>query len=181
MNVRDVERIIDRKLAPFKALVELLDSVEHLDDFAIQGTGIAGQEVRADLAGHYGVYSRAPKDGDAVVIKLGGKGASAICIGFRFRGKEVRLEVGEVMLRDDQDQLLHIKRDGIYIDGQKVNIKNGGLGQKAARKGDKVKVTIPMGTFLTAAQAGVLNAAPVDVEGTIIQGSADVVIGGASS
>ena len=181
MTVEMVERIIDRKIARLRVLVELLDSVEHLDGYAVRGNGIADQQVDADLVGIYGVHSRPPDGGDAVVIKLGGEQSSALCLGFRHRGYEVKIEKGEIQIRDDQGQFLHLKRDGIYLDGQKVNIADGAAGQKAARKGDKVKVTIPAGTFLVAAQAGVANAAPIEVEGTITQGSADVVIGGASS
>jgi hypothetical protein len=48
---------------------------------------------------------------------------------------------------------------------------------EAARKGDTVRVTVPIGTFLVAANAGVLNAAPVDIDGTITSGSSKVKIG----
>lgn len=50
--------------------------------------------------------------------------------------------------------------------------------KRAAREGDTVRVTVPIGTFLTAANGGVLNAAPVDVDGTITSGSNKVKIGG---
>lgn len=47
----------------------------------------------------------------------------------------------------------------------------------AARVGDSVRVTIPIGSVLVAASAGVLNAAPIDVDGTITAGSEIVGIG----
>lgn len=50
--------------------------------------------------------------------------------------------------------------------------------KRAAREGDSVRVTIPIGTFLTAANGGVLNPTPVDVDGTITGGSDKVKIGG---
>lgn len=56
-----------------------------------------------------------------------------------------------------------------------VTINDGSKG--AARQDDSVEVTIPSGTFLTAAQAGVPNAAPVKVQGTITSASETVKIG----
>jgi len=47
----------------------------------------------------------------------------------------------------------------------------------AARVGDPVRVTIPIGSFLIGATAGVLNPAPVDVTGTITGGSEIVGVG----
>jgi hypothetical protein len=43
--------------------------------------------------------------------------------------------------------------------------------KRVAREGDTVRVTIPPGTFLVAATAGVANADPVDVDGVVTQGS----------
>ena len=54
----------------------------------------------------------------------------------------------------------------------------GSDAREAARKGDPVRVTVPIGTFLTAAQNGVLNATPVDIDGEITGGSVKVKIGG---
>lgn len=56
-----------------------------------------------------------------------------------------------------------------------VTINSGSKG--AARQDDSVEVTIPSGTFLTAAQAGVPNAAPVKVQGKITSASSSVKIG----
>ena len=59
-----------------------------------------------------------------------------------------------------------------------------GGGKAAARKGDKVKVTIPAGSFITtvsggagAPAVGVANMSPVTVEGTIEEGSDSVEVG----
>ena len=50
----------------------------------------------------------------------------------------------------------------------------GGAGGVAiGRVGDTVQVTVPIGTFLTSATGGVLNPAPVNVDGTITSGSAN--------
>ena len=58
-----------------------------------------------------------------------------------------------------------------------VSAAIAGGGPAAGRVGDAVKVTIPEGTFLTAATGGVLNDAPVDVTGTITAGSSKVTCG----
>lgn len=58
-----------------------------------------------------------------------------------------------------------------------MTIGSVGDGNAAARAGDAVRVTIPIGTFLTAASGGVLNPAPVEVDGTITAGSNIVSIG----
>jgi len=58
-----------------------------------------------------------------------------------------------------------------------LDLASSGGAPKAARVGDAVRVTIPIGSFLTAASGGVLNAAPVDVDGTITAGSEIVGIG----
>jgi phage protein D len=57
-----------------------------------------------------------------------------------------------------------------------VSINKGVQG--AARQGDKVNVTIPPGTFLVAATAGVLNPTLMTVEGVITSASQTVRIGG---
>ncbi len=57
----------------------------------------------------------------------------------------------------------------------KLALANGTKG--AARVDDEVEVTIPTGTFLVAATAGVLNPSPVKVTGKITAGSSKVVIG----
>jgi len=49
--------------------------------------------------------------------------------------------------------------------------------EAAARVNDEVEVTIPANSFLVAAQAGVMNPAPVTVTGRITSGSTRVVIG----
>lgn len=49
-------------------------------------------------------------------------------------------------------------------------------GKGAARLGDTVQVTIPVGSFLTAANGGVLNAAPVTVDGEITSASSKVAV-----
>jgi uncharacterized Zn-binding protein involved in type VI secretion len=74
---------------------------------------------------------------------------------------------------------LSMLNDGsVILDGEKT-VLNGG-GKKSARKGDRVKVTIPAGTFITSVTGqatGTLNGAPVEVEGEITEGSESVEVG----
>lgn len=72
-----------------------------------------------------------------------------------------------VIGKDGGDALVTLKDDGSILIGK-------GATKEVARKGDAVRVTIPSGTFLTAAQAGVLNPAPVEVDGEITEGSATI-------
>lgn len=59
----------------------------------------------------------------------------------------------------------------LWDPGSVIEIVFDGGTQSIARMNDTVKVTVPAGTFLTAAQAGVPNPAPVDLTGTITSGS----------
>lgn len=64
----------------------------------------------------------------------------------------------------------------IRFDGDNLDLgKRGHL--NAARETDTVEVTIPPGTFLIAAMAGVANPQPVTVQGQITSGSDQVRIG----
>lgn len=58
----------------------------------------------------------------------------------------------------------------IEITDTHVNL-GAGAAKGVARNGDAVRVTIPIGSFLVAASGGVLNSAPVVVDGTITEGS----------
>ena len=68
-------------IAGLELATEQVDSITWDDKYAGSGSGAGSREIDFDLAGQYGVYSRAPDGGDGVVVKLGGKGDSAICIG----------------------------------------------------------------------------------------------------
>lgn len=61
-----------------------------------------------------------------------------------------------------------------------VTVNDGST--EAARNGDAVRVTIPAGTFIVSVSGGsgspavgVLNPAPIDVDGTIIEGTNEVL------
>jgi hypothetical protein len=86
---------------------------------------------------------------------------------------------GTVHLNVEGDLNAKIKGDAdIHTDG-KVKINGGGQG--AARKNDKVKVQIPANSFIVSVSGqatGIPNAAPVEVDGEIVDGSGSVEIGG---
>jgi phage gp45-like len=127
----------------------------------------------------YGFTSR-PKDPDAtgqaeaVFVSIGGNNDHQIAIVVgdrRYRLKD--LEKGEVALFDDQGAFVKLSSAGIIVEpaaGQNVEL-GAGATKGVAREGDAVSVTIPAGSFLTAATSGVLNPAPVTVSGTIQAGS----------
>ena len=83
-----------------------------------------------------------------------------------------------------QDGVIKIEAAAdVTVDSDAKIMLQGG-GKAAARKGDKVKVTIPAGSFITtvsggsgAPAVGVANVSPVTVEGTIEEGSDSVEIG----
>lgn len=64
----------------------------------------------------YGISSRPLPDAEALVVFLGGNRDHAVALSVtdrRYRPKD--LEPGEVVIFDDQEQEIRIKRDGIFI------------------------------------------------------------------
>jgi hypothetical protein len=71
-------------------------------------------------------------------------------------------------------------KDGVGFAPVRLELANGAdaPAPAAARVGDQVQVTIPIGSFLIAATSGgTLNPSPVTVTGTVTQGSSKVGIG----
>ena len=85
---------------------------------------------------------------------------------------------GDILKENDIKRFIkdieNVKVD-LEVLATKITLQGGDKG--AARVGDKVKVTIPANTFLVSADAGVKNPAPVEVEGTVQEGSGTVLIG----
>lgn len=105
---------------------------------------------------HYGLTSVPLAGAEAVVAFVGGLRSHGICIGTvdrRFR--LIALEAGEVALHDDQGQKVHITRDGIVIETDKlVTVRSPNVlveadavdlgaagGQPVARVGDDVNLS----------------------------------------
>lgn len=93
--------------------------------------------------------------------------AIAIPIGVSTEESRTRVSFGDKTVFDSDVEL--------ELTASKLTLQGGTNG--AARVGDKVKVTIPANTFLVSADAGVKNPAPVEVEGTVQEGSGTVLIG----
>lgn len=93
--------------------------------------------------------------------------AIAIPIGLSTEESRTRISFGDKTVFDSDVDL--------EVLATKITLQGGDKG--AARVGDKVKVTIPANTFLVSADAGVKNPAPVEVEGTVQEGSGTVLIG----
>lgn len=71
---------------------------------------------------------------------------------------------------------VRIRDDGeVHITDATVRLGSASATKGVARNGDAVQVTIPVGTFLTAATGGVLNASPVVVDGEITSASSTVM------
>jgi len=129
-----------------------------------------------------------PNVGDLVVVAfIGGNLNAPIILGRLYNDEDLppKNDAGQFILTRlksmtitmDSGTKIEIDENGnVNVESAgDVVINNGSKG--AARKDDQVEVTIPAGTFLTAAQAGVPNAAPVKVQGKITSASGTVKIG----
>jgi hypothetical protein len=114
MTTDDVRRIVREELRRSGLTAEIVTDLAVNDDGGALGKGLGDRDLGGDFAGQYGIYSR-PLDGaDGIALNLDGAGNFSILIGYRNRQYEVQIEKGEVLLRDDQGQTFHLKRDGIY-------------------------------------------------------------------
>lgn len=77
---------------------------------------LAGEvQDNVELMQHYG-FTSAPKVGaDGAVIFLGGNRDAGIVIATHDRRYRLALQSGEVALHDDQEQVVHLKRDGMEL------------------------------------------------------------------
>lgn len=148
-------------------------------DFELRKVPVATQ--------HIGM-ANIPNVGDLVAIGfINGSINAPIILGRLYNDEDVppKNDVGQMVLTNlesititmNAGTKIEIDADGnVVVEAAgDVTINNGTKG--AARKDDQVEVTIPSGTFLTAAQAGVPNAAPVKVQGKITSASGTVKIG----
>ncbi|MBK8021889.1 MAG: hypothetical protein IPK19_10820 [Chloroflexi bacterium] len=144
--------------------------------------------------GHIGL-AHIPNVGDLVVLGfLNGSINAPIILGRLYNDEDVppKNDVGQMVFEGieeitvttkkgtkiviDADGNVTIEASGdVTVKAGKVTINDGSKG--AARQDDSVEVTIPSGTFLVGAQAGVPNPAPVKVQGKITSSSGSVKIG----
>lgn len=107
----------------------------------------------------------------------------------KFEGILLRVPVPETEIRVARGAKVLLAFEGgdprfpfaeMFISGTLEKLKLAGGGQKAARVGDTVKVTIPPGTFLigiSTAPFFLPNPTPIELTGTIESGSSKVEIG----
>lgn len=169
-----VNQAVERRVASLRVAVELVHDVVW-GERGGEGKGLQDRPLQGDYAGLYGFYSRPPDGGEGVVLKLGGKGDSAIFIGTRHRQYEVTLAKGELLIRDERGAEIRFKDDGIHIDAAKVVIRGGT--KEAARKDDPVRIDHAFKVWCNGVSAA--TGVPVFVPTTIGQvdaGAAEVLV-----
>jgi phage baseplate assembly protein V len=72
---------------------------------------------------HYGMYSRPHPGAEFVSASTGGDRATTIIIATGDQRYHIQLAEGEVCIKDDQGQKVHLTRAGIVIDGGGLPIK----------------------------------------------------------
>lgn len=133
-----------------------------------------------------------PLAGDFVATTEGGGSGGASAVGYLDAANAGVAAPGEKRIYSRKADgsvaaVVHLKADGeVLIESVEgaiviqlsaagiVRIGSAGAAKGVARLGDTVRVTVPANTFLVAANGGVLNPAPVDVDGTITGASANV-------
>ncbi len=186
----NVERIVDerikRALARFRAGIERVTDLVFGDE-AVSGKGFNDHDIDMEVGSRYGMQSRPPDGAEGLAAKVDGRGGNSVLISFRHRTYELAIEKGEVVLRDDQQQHVYLKRDGIELSTGgatlKMNRSDGsidatakpgskirlaGSGPAAARQNDQVTVSIPPNTVVVAATGATFNATPILVNGNIV-------------
>ena len=119
-----------------------------------------------------------------IVMWVDGNPDDAICLGQDFSMKDMILseykDTDTQVLFQDIDEKIKM----VYNKGDDILEIGKSDFREASRKDDAVKVTIPSGTFIVsvsggsgAPAVGVPNSAPIDVDGTIQEGSSQIMIG----
>ena len=129
-----------------RAVITAIDDTGGLQRVQLQG--LAGEVLDSrERVQEYGLTSRPLPGAEAIIASIGGNRTNTVVIATDDRRYRVELDTdGEVCLYDDQDQRVHLKRDGIHI---KTDQPNG------------VTVDAPLVT-VTAAQVTV-NSGSVDL------------------
>ena len=121
-----------------------------------------------------------PNIGDLVLLSfIGGNINAPVIIGRLYNDEDIPPvnDTRQIILSEAETIIITTDSGAkIEINGSGEIIMNEGS-NGAARLDDTVEVEIPSGTFLTAAQAGVMNPAPVTVTGKITSSSSTVKIG----
>jgi phage baseplate assembly protein V len=103
-----------------RGVVRLVDASGKMQ--TVQVTTTDGTTDEAEHFEAYGFTSRPKSGAEAVVLHVGGTSHPVVIVAADRRYRVTGLAEGEVILHDDQGQKVHLKRDGIYIDGKKVAV-----------------------------------------------------------
>lgn len=146
------------------------------NSIVVTSEGMAGKGETAQNYGLSGIISNPPNDDKGLVITIGNLDVLLGALNYQVDPPANRGET-KVYSTDENGAEKAVQ----YLDDQGVHTFNGG-NKEAARNGDKVTVTIPAGTFIVsvsggsgAPAVGVLNPAPIDVDGTIKEGTNEVM------
>lgn len=135
-----------------RAIVALVDDARGLQEMQIELLDGERQD-KVERFSHYGLASHPHPEAEALVVSVGGLRSHSIVIAVEDRRYRLKgLQGGEVALYDDQDQIIHLKRDGIAIsspfkldvDAPEVTVTadtvhlGGAGGAAVARIGDSV-------------------------------------------
>lgn len=103
--------------------------------------------------------------------RIRGTGLQKVRLKHGLPGVAVKVEAGARVLIGFENGDASKPYAALWDPGSILEIAFDGGTKSLARVDDSVSVTVPAGTFLTAAQAGVLNPAPVTLEGKITSGN----------
>lgn len=131
-----VIRTINKLVAPLKrrvmlmvgrAVLQLIDDAWKIQQ--LQLTGLAGEVLeKVERFQEYGFTSVPLPGAEAVLLAVGGDRAHGLVVGVEDRRYRLTgLEGGEVAIYDDQGQKVHIKRNGISVEGANIYLKSAGV------------------------------------------------------
>lgn len=146
------------------------------ESIIITSEGSAEKGETSQQYGQAGFISNPPKNVKGIRLRIG---SIDICIGAFNYGVAFPEKPGETKIYSTDVE--GVEKASQYLDDQGVHTFNDG-DKEAARNGDKVTVTIPAGTFIVevtggsgSPAVGVLNPTPIDVDGTIKEGTNEVL------
>jgi phage baseplate assembly protein V len=114
---KHIARHINRIRKAFRGVINLVNAAGAVQ--IVSGTGLNGEKVLSiELFQHYGYTSNPPAGTMKVVIPIGGKTSHGIIVATEHpTARPKGFAPGESALYDDQGQMVHITRAGIFIIG----------------------------------------------------------------
>lgn len=121
-----ISKILGRIRLAFRGLGTRVNTAPSV--MLIQADALSGEQLQAaEYMQHYGLTTNPPKGFMFVAVPVGGKTAHSVIIATEHGTYRLKnLAPGETAIYDDQGQKVHIKRDGIEINGagKQVTITN---------------------------------------------------------